>query len=374
VIVTGDEIPANNRSRQFASRESGGAPPTIIIDFTAVCDTIAPVASVNSLPAFSPGVFQVGWSGTDSAPSGCAPSGIANYDVDYRINGSSWHRWKNQTTSTLNRFQNWANNGDFVEFRARATDNAGNVQAMGNPQANTRIDTQPPAVNVIPLPPTTGSQFFTLSWSGTDNLSGVANYDVQWRENGGDWHMLLEQTTLTSFQITGAQSGVTYDFRLRATDNVGNSGEWPDFPQTSTTVVTGATATVRPFNPNILKPTAPVTTSFTVNWTGTAAAGTTIASYEIFFQFNGGQWRLWNNFPASQTSAQFAFPSFSLGDGAYGFEAIAITSTGQRENQTSTAEATMLVDLADRIAPTAYMPRINSQTNAVTAAVGESQE
>jgi hypothetical protein len=367
VIVTGDEIPANNRMRQFASREQSSIAPHIIIDFTTACDTIAPTASVDGLPIFSPGTFLVGWRGTDTAPSGCNATGIASFDVDYRINGSSWHRWRNQTQSTSNQFENWANNGDFVEFRARATDNAGNVQAMGNPRASTRIDTQPPTVFVTPLPPTTASQFFTLSWSGTDNLSGVGHFDVQWRENGGDWQMLLEQSTQTFYQVTGAQSGVTYDFRVRATDTVGNSAEWPNNPQASTTVSAGAVATVQPFNPNILKPTATITTSFVVNWRGTPSPGVPITSYILFYQFNGGAWQQWQSFPGSQTSARFPFPTFGLGDGSYGFEAIAVSSNGQREQRSSTAEAVMIVDLADLIHPSAYMPLVPNQFNALVA-------
>jgi hypothetical protein len=368
LIVTGDEIPSNNRMRIYASREQGGGlSPYIVVDFTTVCDTIAPNASVNGLPAFSPGEFLVSWSGTDSAPSGCSPSGIASYDVDYRINGGSWQRWKNQTQSTSNHFKNWANNGDLVEFRGRATDNAGNVQSMGNPQTSTRIDTQPPSVTVNPLPETTAASFFTLSWSGTDNLSGVAHYDVQWRENGGEWQMLLEEANQTSYQVTGAQNGVTYEFRIRATDNVGNGDEWPADPQASTMVNTNAVATVLPFVPSILKPSAPVTTSFGVNWTGTAAVDRPIVSYDIFYQFNNGPWVRWQSFPASQTSGRFPLATIGFGDGLYGFEAIAINSVGQREPQTFIAEATMLVDLADAIHPSAYLPVITDQPLAVVA-------
>lgn len=374
LIVTGDEIPANNRMRQFASREQRSAAPYIILDFTTGCDTIAPNASVNALPTFSPGTFRVSWSGTDSAPGGCNPSGIASFDVDYRINGSSWHNWNNQTQSTSADFRNWANNGDFVEFRSRATDNAGNVQPRSNPQTSTRIDTEPPSVVVSQLPPTIAAQFFTLAWSGTDNLSGVAHYDVQWRENGGDWGMLLQESTQTFYQITGAQSGVTYDFRIRATDNVGNSAEWPDGPQTSTTVSSGAVAKILPFNPSILKPSAPIRTSFAVNWTGAAAPGAPITSYIIFYQFNRGTWQQWQIFPGNQTSAQFPFPTLGLGDGAYGFEAIAVANNGQRESQTFTAEATILVDLADTIQPSAFMPAIHEQTNALAARDAEDVE
>lgn len=365
LLVMGDEVPNNNRMREFAAREQGGNAPYIIVDYTVVCDTIAPSANVAPLPAFSLGLFLVSWSGTDSAPSNCKSSGIASYDVEYRINGSGWHQWKNHTQDTSNHFKNWAENNDLVELRARATDHAGNVQTLGSPQASTRIDTEPPTVIVNPLPATTAAQSFIVTWSGVDNLSGIDHFDVQRRENGGSWEMVLEETRQTAYQVTGAQNGVTYDFRIRATDAVGNGDEWPNDPQTFTTVTTNATATMVPFIPNILKPTAPVTSSFTVNWGGTAAAGVPITAYEIYYQYNSGAWQKWETFPAAQFSAPFPYLQLGLGDGLYAFEAVAINSAGQREPQNSRAEAAMLVDLANAVQPAAYLPLITDQGNAV---------
>ncbi len=108
LIVTGDETPANNRMSEFSSRERGSNAPYIVIDYTTVCDNQAPAATVEVLPTYSPSYFLVSWNGTDTAPSGCDPSGIASFDVEYRINGSSWQQWKNQTQSTSNHFKDWA--------------------------------------------------------------------------------------------------------------------------------------------------------------------------------------------------------------------------------------------------------------------------
>lgn len=357
LIVTGDEVPAANRHRGFHSREEGNSRPYITVEYTVQCDTTPPSSHVEALPAFSPGRFRVHWSGTDSAPHNCAPTGIDFFDVDYRINGGGWHNWKNHTHETDHEFKNWAGNGDLVEFRARAADHAGNLEPFGNPQASTRIDTEPPLITVDPLPPVTVATFFTLSWHGEDALSGVAHYDVQWRENGGPWTMLLEETTRTSHQLTGVQHDVTYDFRVRATDHAGNTDPWSDGPQASTTVRSAhATSHVTPFTPAILKPTAPVTTSFTVHWTGFAAPEAPIATYELYYQYNGGPWQLWQTFSAGQTSAQFPYQQLGHGDGLYGFESIAVTTQGIREPQTSIAEASMLVDLAGAVQPRAHFP------------------
>ncbi len=368
LIVTGDETPERNRMHEFSSRERGGQEPYIILDYTQVCDTTPPNASVNPVPAFSPSTFLVEWSGSDSAPDGCNVSGIASYDVEYRINGSNWHQWKNQTESLSNHFKGWAANGDFVDFRARATDHAGNVQAFASSQATTRIDTLPPTVVVNPLPPTTAEQYFTVSWVGSDNLSGVKHYDVQWRENGGQWRMLLEETAQTAYQVTGAQSGVTYDFRVRATDQVDNGSEWPSAPQASTTVAANAVAVVHPFRPPLLKPNAPITTSFLVQWSGTTQARSAISAYEIYYRHDIGDWQLWQSFPGSQLSAEFPLAQLGLGDGVYRFEAVAINAGGQREPQNFRAEASILVDLADAIQPVLHMPILNADFGHVAAA------
>jgi hypothetical protein len=360
LIVTGDETPSANRQRQYSSKEQGGQAPYVLVDFTVSCDTVPPNAFVEALPSFSPSQYRVSWTGTDAAPSGCAPSGIAHFDVDYRINAGSWQRWKNQTTANENTFKGWASNGDFVEFRARAADHAGNIQDFGGPQASTRVDTEPPVATVNPLPQFTTTPNFLLSWSGTDNLSGIATYDIQYREDGGDWKTLLEETTQTSYQVTGAKNGVLYELRSRATDNVGNTEDWGDEVQASTTVQLNAVAHVLPFQPNILKPTAPITDSFPVRWTGFFAPGTSIVRYDIYYQFNSGPWRLWQNFPGNQTSATFPYKALGLGDGFYGFQAVATNNLGVTEQLSQDAEATMIVDLADQFNPAAYLPTVSN--------------
>ena len=108
---------------------------------------------------------------------------------------------------------------------------------------------------MTPLPNTRQRTYFTMNWSGTDNLSGVNNYDLQVRgqrrqlaDIGGGHHADL-------VQVTGAQANATYDFRVRATDNVGNVQDYPENPQATTTIRDYPESTVLPFQPPIVKPT-----------------------------------------------------------------------------------------------------------------------
>ena len=359
LIITGDEVPANNRSRILAAKESGLA-SYIEVDYSVQCDTIAPSAWVeNNLNRYEPGTFLVSWTGQDTAPSGCAPSGIAYYDVYYRINGGSWVHWKHQTQATSNHFKNYASNSDFVELTARAADRAGNVGSIPGPQASTTIDTYAPVTAMTPLPQFTTSNNFIVSWSGSDNLSGIANYDLQVRINGGNWQNLVQETTQTSYQVTGAQANTTYDFRVRATDNAGNIQDFPESAQASTTVRTYPVAHVSAFSPPILKPTATITDSFIVNWSGYAASGTEIVSFRIMYQYQYGPWVDWQTFSGTQLSAVFPWEDLGLGDGSYGFQAIATNNLGQSQPQSEEAQAWMYVDMADVMNPSNWLPIIS---------------
>jgi hypothetical protein len=172
--------------------------------------------------------------------------------------------------------------------------------------------------------------------------------------------VLYEETTLTQYQVTGAENGKTYEARARATDNVGNTQEWSDTPQASTTVFAYPVSTVLPFNPPVLKPTAPVTTSFTVKWTGFNAPGTTITAYDIWYRYEEGSWTLWQTFPGNETSAQFDYVTMELGDGPYDFEAVATNNLGEKEPRNGQSEATIIVDMADAIRPRNWLAQIST--------------
>ncbi len=101
------------------------------------------------------------------------------------------------------------------------------------------LDHTAPQSQMTPLPTVSGIPF-PLSWSGTDEVSGLGSYDVQIREGyEGVWTDFLTNTTETSASFTGSH-GQTYYFRVRARDRIGNlepytAGEWG---QTFTTVLT----------------------------------------------------------------------------------------------------------------------------------------
>jgi hypothetical protein len=359
-IFTGDERPDQNRSRVFYSREQPGSgcgnpfgfgcSPYLVVTFNeANCDTIAPTVSVNPLPQWSPQSFTVTWGGTDTAPPGCPPTGIANYSVQYRINSGAWTDWQNFTTATSAVF-NIASNAQFVQFRARARDGVGNVVPWENigPQASTTVDSVPPNATVNPLPEFSTTSG-TITWTGSDNLSGISTYSVQFRVNGGPWEFLVQNVpaSQTSFAYFGAPPGF-FELRASATDNAGNVQPWGN-PQASTTIVGYPVADMNPISPSII--TNPAQTTIPLSWT-VYPNGYTVTGVQIWYKYGLGSWTLFNTFAGN--SGNTSFP-INNGDGVYSFEAVALSLTVS-EPQTGQAEASVIVDHAGLVVPRAYMP------------------
>ena len=367
LIITGDETSSAGRWRQFFSRQIAALAPYLEVNFRVNCDTAAPVATMTALSTFSPSEFRVFWSAFDPDQPGCPASGVAWFNVRYRINGGSWVNWRNRTPTDSFTFRGWAPNGAFVEYQVQAADNAGTLGAW-SPIVSTRIDAEPPVSSVNPLPQFTIFPTFTVSWSGTDNLSGIASYTLQLSRNDGDWLDLLTDTQATSFQVTGAQTGDKLEFRVRAVDNAGNVQAWSPAAQAQTIVFDTPVAVVQPFNPPIIKATSPITDVIPVAWSGFFAPGTSITTYELRYRhtpFNGtaGAWTTWNTFPATTTSANFDYAALSLGDGLYEFFAIATNNLGQRQpfNPDSGTGASVILDLDGKITFDFYMPIISNQ-------------
>ena len=228
-------------------------------------------------------------------------------------------------------------------------------------QATTRVITKAPTVIFNPLPTWTHATSFTVSWYATDALVGVSSYDIQYQvNNDGNWKDLIVQTQQTSFTFTGGQNETVYSFRGRARDSIGNEGTYPRQAGTETTVVLYPIAKVAAFNPNIIQSTAPVTKSFTVNWSGQNTPDTWIVVVPDPLPgcpTSGGRWsrggRIGRALAGNVTSAEFPIEA---GDGIYQFEATATDNLNQTTPYTGKSESSMIVDLADTFKTKGYLP------------------
>jgi hypothetical protein len=358
LLIMGDETVARGRVRNLSAQ------PMLTVVYR--CDTLPPVTSLVALPGTSPRKFTVHWHGEDKAPSGCTPSGINKFRVEFNVDNSGWQLWTEQASGTKSHdFNRDVPNGAMVAFRIHADDKAGNMEKTpGSAQASTRVISKAPTVVFTALPQWTHAANINLSWGATDAPLGVSSYDVQYQvNNDGVWHDLLVQTQQTATVFPNAQNESVYSFRARARDSIGNEGSYPRTPQAQTTVVLYPVAKMGAFSPNVLHSTAPITTSFTLSWSGKETPDTTITKYQIQYQvldFAGRivqPWKAFGEYGGTVTSATFPI---ELGDGIYQFEATATDSMGHSTPFAAKAEATMVVDLADTVQPREFLPIVSA--------------
>ena len=91
-------------------------------------------------------------------------------------------------------------------------------------------DYTPPSVTKpvpsVKLHGTYGSGSSLVSWTGYDDNSGIAYYDLQKSINGGGWQYVgLPSDTGTSVAVS-LPLNKSVQFRVRATDNAGNTSGW----------------------------------------------------------------------------------------------------------------------------------------------------
>lgn len=333
IIVIGDEHVQERQRIFYSLNANNGLYPRLVVDYTLSTDTTPPVAWVNSLPSWSTSTFPVSWGGGD--PGG---SGVAYFDVQYRMGGGSWTDWQRQATWPSAQFVG-GQNGMAYQFRARAVDGAGNIGSYSAAPPQTMVDSIPPFASVLPLPAYTLEPAFTVSWSGSDNVggSGIDHYDMQFQVNGGPWQDWLVNTKATSAQFTGAQDGTRYGFRARGIDVAGNVQPYSAGAQAETIAETsGPHSYVLPFKPSITQ-----ADSFLVQWTASTAPGLSIEYFDVRYRFANGPWIAWlTNTKLTST----AFTDLNPLDGVYLFEARAMDSAGRLEPFGETPPAGINVD------------------------------
>ncbi len=215
---------------------AGNVKPPAESDSATHVDFDPPVSTIDPLPEYSPGPFELRWTGVDLPnDAGRIGSGIDYYVVHYNIGGGSWGLLADRVTENHIRFDR-AQQGLSYQFRVMAVDRAGHREAEGAFEAQTFIDGLPPVVR-IPAVNSIDNPRFIVQWAGEDpGGSGIVNYDLQMRQDGGAWTDWAMATTATSRAFEG-EYGHVYSFRARARDRAGNLGAWPDRPQLVTAVI-----------------------------------------------------------------------------------------------------------------------------------------
>jgi HYR domain len=97
------------------------------------------------------------------------------------------------------------------------------------------IDSVPPVSHVSALPSIETATSFPVSWSGTDDASGIEGFTIWVSDNGGPFSIWLTNTQTTSATYTGVK-GHTYSFYSIAQDQAGNAEAAKTQAEAATTV------------------------------------------------------------------------------------------------------------------------------------------
>ncbi|MHB8603641.1 MAG: Ig-like domain-containing protein [Thermoplasmatota archaeon] len=184
------------------------------------------------------------------------------------------------------------------------------------------VDGVAPTASIASLEAPTGT-VVGLGWTAHDGGAGVASYDVQWSADGATWHDLAMKTPDTSAQFTG-EAGKTYDFRARATDAVGNVGDWSTLLKVTFPAATGGSGSGNDTAPTVAF-TAPaagalLTGKATVSWTTADADGTKpiVILYE-----SPDAGATWHVLYSGSAATSYAWDTAKLGDGSYSLKVTA---------------------------------------------------
>ena len=207
-----------------------------------------------------------------------------------------------------------------------------NYYIGGRPYILVERDTLTPTSSMASLPLTTTQESFTVSWQGEDAGSGITSYDVWFNKDGGAIQAWITETTAISASFSGVFSH-TFGFAVRARDRAGNEEPIPSVPQTSTFV-----------QPDTVPPTSSVKPlpaasgeDFVVRWQG-EDAGSGIASYDVWFNDDGGPFQAWFT-GTTATSASFT----GVVSHTYGFAVRARDHAGLEEPMPTEPQASTLV-------------------------------
>ena len=84
----------------------------------------------------------------------------------------------------------------------------------------------------------------SIGWSGTDTGWGIARYRLERSAGGGAWQAVTLPTATATSIVQRLTRGVSYRFRVRATDKYGNVGYWDYGPTFTPRAIDDTSATI----------------------------------------------------------------------------------------------------------------------------------
>ena len=233
-----------------------------------------------SAPTLTAGETWLEASWTAPADNGGA---ITGYDVHYRETGGNWQDASHAGTTTTKRIESLTPDTAY-EVRVRAS----NAEGAGDwsPEASARTDPsaeEPDAPSAPTL--TAGTTWLEASWTApADNGAAITDYDLHYRETGGNWQDANHTGTGTTKRIESLTPDTAYEVRVRAS-NAEGAGDWS--PAASRRTDAAAEAPDAPSAPTLTAGT----TWLEVSWTAPSDNGAAITGYDVHYRETGGNWQ-----------------------------------------------------------------------------------
>ena len=104
---------------------------------------------------------------------------------------------------------------------------------VGNSSSNDQligIDRTSPSCTILPLPNVTYENYYQVSWSSSDDLSGIKSVDIEFMDSDrGEWvNWLSSIPSSKTYDLFNGQAGHMYQFRCKATDQANNTGGYSE--------------------------------------------------------------------------------------------------------------------------------------------------
>lgn len=255
----------------------------------------------------------------------------------YRLDGGSWHSFADVEEGPSGEFVFEAEADGLYEFYSVSTDLAGNSESVpeGNePDCATVLDTVPP-VSSCKAPSASAEPKITVTFSASDETSGVAETALWVSFDGGTWKDtgLSEEGETGEFTFTFDQGEGVYSFYTVCEDAAANV-RVPDEAQTSTIhdVTAPASSCSSPKY---------ATDEFEVSFT-TEEFGSGIDSVSLLYKFGSSGW-VDTGLVSNQAFGAFTFEPRHT-DGTYSFATRALDLAGNQQGQPSQADCKTVFD------------------------------
>jgi hypothetical protein len=303
--------------RTIATDVAGNTTATSTVVANRRLDNIAPSATMTAPAANLTGSVTLASTSSDAANG----TGVASVRYEYKpSSGSTWTTACTSATTPFScSFNTTAATDGLYDFRAVAIDGV-NLTGTSAAVTSHRIDNTAPTATMGALAANlTGSVSLTSTLA--DSGTGVASAQYQYKlTSDSTWTDACPSST-TPYSCTFNTASVTdglYDFRVVATDNVGNTGA-------STAVFSRR---VDNTDPAVTMGALAANLTGSVALTSTPSDGGGIASVQYQYKLSSGS--TWTN-ACSSSSSPFScnLDTASVADGLYDFRAIATDTVGR---------------------------------------------